>query len=197
MGYQTRSELAFNFFNFCFSIRDDFGFFIRNHKVVNTNRRTGLSSKLEAGVHDLVSEYHGILQTNTTISGVNQLRDRLFLHWLVNQLVRQTFRHNTEQQRTTDGGINHFGFSNHAAVDISNRFGNTNFHLRLQMSRTGLVSTAYFFQIRQEHTFAFSVDTLTGHPVQTQYHVLRRYDDWLTVRRRQYVVGCHHQCTSF
>ena len=65
------------------------------------------------------------------------------------------------------------------------------------MGRTRLISTGHFIQIRQEHTFAFGVDAFTGHPVQTQYHVLRRNDDWLTVSRRQYVVGCHHQRAGF
>lgn len=38
---------------------------------------------------------------------------------------------------------------------------------------------------------------LTSHVIQAQYHVLGRYDDRLTVRGRQNVVGGHHQRTGF
>ena len=61
-------------------------------------------------------------------------------------------------------------------------------------------STEYavnFLQVSEYTTFTFGVDRFTRHVVQTQYNVLRRNDDWLTVGWRQNVVGRHHQRTRF
>ena len=62
---------------------------------------------------------------------------------------------------------------------------------------TTVVRAADFIEVSEHHTFTQCVYTLTGHPVQAKYNVLRRYDDWLTVRWRQYVVSGHHQGTGF
>ena len=67
----------------------------------------------------------------------------------------------------------------------------------MQRGQTGAINTLRFFRASQHHAFAFGVNTVTGHVVQTQYNVLRRNDDWLAVRRGQDVVGRHHQRTRF
>ena len=67
----------------------------------------------------------------------------------------------------------------------------------MQRGQTGAINTLRFFRASQHHAFAFGVNTVTGHVVQTQYNVLRRNDDWFAVRRGQDVVGRHHQRTRF
>ena len=54
-----------------------------------------------------------------------------------------------------------------------------------------------FLQVGEYATFALGVHGFAGHVVQTQYHVLRRNDDRLTVGGRQDVVGRHHQRARF
>ncbi len=67
----------------------------------------------------------------------------------------------------------------------------------MQRGQACAINTLSFFRASQHHAFAFGVNTVTGHVVQTQYNVLRRNDDWLAVRWRQDVVGRHHQRTRF
>ena len=76
-------------------------------------------------------------------------------------------------------------------------FGNTNLNASVQRCEASAINTLSFFRAGQHHAFAFGVNTVTGHIVQTQYNVLRRNDDWFAVRRRQNVVGRHHQRTRF
>ncbi len=44
----------------------------------------------------------------------------------------------------------------------------------MQRSQTRAIQTFCFFRASQHHAFAFGVNTVTGHVVQTQYNVLRR-----------------------
>ena len=67
----------------------------------------------------------------------------------------------------------------------------------MQRGQASAINTLSFFRASQHHAFAFGVNTVTGHVVQTQYNVLRRNDDRFAVRRRQDVVGRHHQRTRF
>ena len=67
----------------------------------------------------------------------------------------------------------------------------------MQRGQASAINTLSFFRASQHHAFAFGVNTVTGHIVQTQYNVLRRNDDRFTVRWRQDVVGRHHQRTRF
>jgi len=67
----------------------------------------------------------------------------------------------------------------------------------MQRGQASAINTLSFFRASQHHAFAFGVNTVTGHVVQTQYNVLRRNDDRFTVRWRQDVVGRHHQRTRF
>ena len=60
-----------------------------------------------------------------------------------------------------------------------------------------MVGTVYFFNIGKQAAFAQAVDFVAGHVIQTQYDVLRRYDNRLAVGRRQYVVRSQHQGTGF
>src|SRR5690606_21864722 len=195
--HQTGRKLAFNFFYFSVCVSNDFCLGIRNHEVVHTDRRTRAGGVTETGVHHLVGEANGVLQAHTAVRGLDHVGNRLLLHRAVYQFKRQSTRYDAEQQRPGNSGIHRFGFSGFVALLIHQGFGDTHFDLGLQVRRTGLISTFHFVQVGKQHAFALGVDTLTGHPIQTQYHVLRRYDDRITVGRRQYVVGCHHQRAGF
>src|SRR5476651_2027305 len=197
LSYQAGGVLALDFFHFIGSSTDDLSFFIRDNEVVNTDGNAGNSRVSKTGVHQLVSEDHGLFQTNHAVALVDQLGDRLFLHWQVDDVVRQTFWHNLIQQRTADSGVDDTGVGHAAAVTVVDGFVDPHFDLGVQCGFAGTEHTVNFLQVSEYTTFALGVDRFTGHVVQTQYNVLRRNDDWLTVGGRQDVVGRHHQRTRF
>ena len=197
-GYQARGELVFDLFDFCFSGINDLGLGIGDNEVVNTDRGTGPGRQTEAGVHQLVSEDNRGLEARTTIHLVDQAGDRLLLHRLIDQRERYAFRQNAEQQRTTDGGVVKTAVLGAlASLFVDVHFVQT--HLDAGMQRHGLCAEGalYLIEVGEHHAFTLGVDLFTGHVVQTQNNVLRRYDDRLAVGRRQHVVGRHHQRTGF
>ena len=197
LGYQAGGVLTFDFFHFIGCSRDDARFFIRDNEVVNTdgNARNGRVSK--TCVHQLVGEDHSLFQTNHAVALVDQFGDRFFLHRQVDDVVRQTFWHNLEQQRTADSGVDDTGVAHAAAIAVIDGFADANLNLGMQCGFASTEYTVNFLQVSEHTTFAFGVDRFTRHVVQTQYNVLRRNDDWLTVGWRQNVVGRHHQRTRF
>ncbi|VVN45648.1 hypothetical protein PS624_05759 [Pseudomonas fluorescens] len=197
LGYQAGGILALDLFHFVGGCTDDAGFLVRDNEVVNTDGNAGDGRVSETGVHQLVSEDHGLFQTNHAVALVDQLGDRFFLHRQVDDVVRQTFWHNLEQQRTADSGVDDTGTAHAVAITVVDGFVDTNLDLGVQCGFAGTEHTVNFLQIREHTTFAFGVDRFTSHVVQTQYNVLRRNDDWLTVGWRQNVVGRHHQRTRF
>ncbi|CSB28399.1 Uncharacterised protein [Vibrio cholerae] len=84
------------------------------------------------------------------------------------------------QHGTANGRVNHLGFSGQLTVFMLDGFGNTYFNASVQLSSLSTVRLLSLSRTSQVHTFAFRIDLFTGHVVQTQYHVLRRYDDWIT-----------------
>src|SRR5471032_1526996 len=65
LGYQAGGVLAFDLFHFIGGSTDDAGFFIRDNEVVNTDGNAGNGRIGKTGVHQLVSEDHGLFQTTT------------------------------------------------------------------------------------------------------------------------------------
>ena len=197
LGYQAGGVLALDLFHFVGSSTDDAGFLVRDNEVVNTDGNTRDGRVGKTGVHQLVSEDHGLFQTNHAIALVDQLGDRLFLHWLVDHVVRQTWWNNLEQQRTSDSGVDDTGILDAATITIVNGFVDTNLDLGMQCSLASAEHAVDFLQVGKYTTLTLGIDGFTGHVVQTQYNVLRRNDDWLTVGWRQNVVGRHHQRARF
>src|SRR5690606_21187631 len=99
--------------------------------------------------------------------------------------------------RTADGGVDDAGVLDHRTITLFHGFVDTNLDFRVQGSFAGAEYPVDFLQVGEHATFALGVDGFTGHVVQTQYNVLRRNDDWLTVGWRQDVVGRHHQRARF
>ena len=68
---------------------------------------------------------------------------------------------------------------------------------RMQVDTTTAVGTLHLFGVSERHTLTLGVNAITGHVVEAQDHVLRGHNDGVTRRRRQDVVGRHHERTSF
>src|SRR5690606_37598421 len=90
LGYQAGGVLRFDLLHFLGSGIDDARLLVRNDEVVHADRHTGDGRVGETGIHQLVSEDHGVLQTHSAVALVDQLGDRLLLHRLVDHVVRQT-----------------------------------------------------------------------------------------------------------
>ncbi|MNQ60106.1 hypothetical protein D3C85_743750 [compost metagenome] len=146
----------------------------------------------------MVGEDHGVLETDHTVRVVDQLGDRLLLHRLVDHVERQPGRHNLEQQRAADGGVDDAGvLGDDAAVAVLHHLVDAHLDLGVQGHFAGAEHAVDFLQVGEHAAFALGVDRFAGHVVQTQYHVLRRHDDRLAVGRGQDVVGRHHQRARF
>ena len=55
----------------------------------------------------------------------------------------------------------------------------------------------HFFHVGEQAAFAFAVDFVAGHVVETQYNILRRHDNRLAVGGREHVIGGQHQGAGF
>lgn len=120
-----------------------------------------------------------------------------FLHRLVDDVERHPFRHDLEQQRAADGGVDDAGVLGDAAVTILDGLVDAHFDPGVQRGFTGAEHAVDFLQVGEHAPFALGIDGFTGHVVQTQNHVLRRDDDRLAVGWREDVVGRHHQRARF
>ena len=138
-----------------------------------------------------------MLQANRSVALVDDFRYRLFNHCTVNQIVRQTLRHNIPQQSTSDGCFNNTRSSLSRFAVLDDLFVDTHLYARLEVNGTTGIGTRHFFRVSKDHTFAFRINALTGHVVQAQYDILRRNNDGVTRCWRQNVVCRHHQSTRF
>ena len=69
--------------------------------------------------------------------------------------------------------------------------------LGVQLDDAVVVRAMDFGDVRERHALALHVLERARHVVQAEHDVLRRHDDRLAVRRRQDVVGRHHQRARF
>ena len=195
--YQTLGKLTLDLTHFVIRFINNLGLLWWDNEIVNTDRGTGNSRIAEAHVHQLVSKDNGFFKTNITVSRVQQMRDRLFLHGLINHGEWQTLRHNFPQQNTTNSGLGTESPLLKLTFIVLQPFGDTHLYLGVQIGSTGAVSTQSFADVLEHHAFTLGIYTLTGDVIQTQYHILGRYDNWFAVRWCQNIVGRHHQGTSF
>ncbi|CRR36469.1 hypothetical protein PAERUG_P54_1_London_24_VIM_2_04_13_02269 [Pseudomonas aeruginosa] len=197
LGYQAGGVLALDLLHFVGGGVDDPRLLVRDDEVVDADGHAGNGRVGETGVHQLVGEDDGVLQTHHAIAVVDQLGDRLLLHRLVDHVERQPGRNDLEQQRAADGGVDDTGIGGQLAVFTLDLFVDAHFHASVQGRLAAAVGAVDFLQVGEGHALALRVDRFTGHVVQTHYHVLRRNDDRLAVGGRQDVVGGHHQRARF
>src|SRR5690606_3483925 len=197
LRHQTGGILVLDLFNFRIRLRDDRGLFLRNDEVIDADGRAGTGRVLVTGVHQLVSEDHGLFQTDITITGVENAGDLFLGHLLVDHRERQPLRDDVEQQHTADSGFHHLAGLNLLTFTVVARAEHTRLDARLQMGVTGLVGTLHLGRIGEDHPLSLGIHTGTGHVVQPQNNVLGRHDDRFSAGGRQNVVGGHHQRTRF
>ena len=95
-GDQTRLVLLLDLDHFLLGLFQDRLLLGRDDHVIDADRDAGAGGEAEAGVHQLIGEHHGVLQTQAAVAGVDQARDVLLGQLGVGQRERQTFRHDFE-----------------------------------------------------------------------------------------------------
>ena len=160
-------KLPLDFTYFVVRFIDELSLFRWNNEVVNTDRGTRDSRIAKAHVHQLVSEDNGFLQTNITVGGVQQTRDCLFLHGLIDHREWQPLGHDFPQQYTTNGGLGTESTRLQFTFFVLQPLGDTHLYLGMQISSTCAIGSQGFTDILEPHTFTLGVDTLTGDVVKT------------------------------
>ena len=180
VGNQAIGVLRLDFLQHLLRVVQELGLFLRDHHVLDADRDAGLGGVLEAEVLEPVGEDDRRLAAGFLEGGVDQLAEFLLLHHAVDLGERNLGRHDLLEQDTPDRGLD--GVPVHAHRDLG-----------LQLDHVLVVGDAHFLRAAELLAFALGAGPSTGHGVQTQHDVLRRADDRPAVRRRQDVVGGHHQ----
>ena len=172
-----------------------FGFFFRNDHVVLAERNTGLERIFEAKRHDGVCEENRVFLTRVTVDLIDNVADFLLGKKAVNGLERHTVAlwQRFCKQHTARCGVE----AHHALYAIFTRLWHAGDDLGVKRYRTHFNCLMHFGHIGQHHAFAWFAAAIHREIIQTQDHILRRNDDWLTIGWRQDVVGRHHQYACF
>ncbi|MBS1224225.1 MAG: hypothetical protein H6R24_903 [Proteobacteria bacterium] len=197
LGDQAVGVLVVDFLDFLFGLLQQFGLPGRNLEVLETNRGTGTSGVVEAGVHQLVGEDHGVLQPQPPVAFVDQAGDRLLGQHLVDQRERQILGQNLGQQRPTDRGLDPLQYPADLAVLVGFLARQTRLDAGVQFHLPAFVGAVNFLDVGERHALAAGVDPLAGQVVETEHHVQRRDEDLFAVGRAEDVVGGHHQRAGF
>ena len=151
----------------------------------------------KAHIHQLVSKDHGLFQTDVSITGIDEARDRFFVHNLVDAFERQGLWHDVIEQGSTDCGIGQRGFFDNRTIFLNFVLFDANLHPGMYIYLATMVRTMYLVAVCKDHPLALGVHPLAGHVVDAEHDVLRRHDDRLPARWRENIVGRHHERPRF
>ena len=92
LGNETRGILLLNLFHLSLGFGQNAFLGLRNNQIVDTDRNAGDRCKTKAGVHQAISEYDGFLQTEQSITSVDDVRNRFLGHRTIDQVEAQAIR---------------------------------------------------------------------------------------------------------
>ncbi len=170
---------------------------------------TGPRRVLVAQRAESVRQEDGRLVLVLAVAGVDQLRERLLVERLVDELERKPLGENFRDEAATHGGVHHdalamFGID-HANPDarVQRDFavvvGHPHFVEGTRTRREGTLRSLPGLRDRERSLTVAALRelALTRRVVETENDVLRRVDDGLAVRRREDVVRAHHEHAGF
>ena len=102
---QTGGVLVFDLFYLGLCRSQDLRLLRRDDHVVDTDGDARTSCLAEPEVHQLVGKNHRVFEAKSTIAGIDQARDGLLGHRLVDQVERQPLGHDVPHQRTAYRGV--------------------------------------------------------------------------------------------
>ena len=109
VGDQSGSVLLLDLLHLALRGPQDLALALRNNHVVHADGDAGAGRIVEAGVHQLVGEHHGLLETDGAVARVDGRGDGLLGHVLVDRVEGQSLRQDLGQERAPHGRIDHAG----------------------------------------------------------------------------------------
>ena len=91
----------------------------------------------------------------------------------------------------------HTGNGFELTIVLLDDLSDTNLNPGLKTNLATSVSPANFSNISEYHSLTNIVNSFPRHPIDTQHDILRGNNDRFTIRRKQNVIGRHHQRSRF
>ena len=150
VGDETRGVLLLDLLHLVLGRAEDLLLLLGDDHVVDADRHAGTGRVVEARVHELVGEDHGLLQTERAVAGVDHARDRLLGHVLVDQVEGQALRQDLEQQRAADRGVDDAPALDERALGVTHVLEDAHAAARLEPGDAGLVGAVHFRHVGEE-----------------------------------------------
>ena len=172
--------------------------FVRNGQVGHRNSRAGYRRKPKSDVLDSINHLNGGRIAHYQVDTIDQRVDAALVQHPVDKA--SLFRQGQIEQHTTRGSLDNSCPCLPIGVPISILFPvglGQHLDFGVDIHITQLVGGLDLFQAAEHPAFTLPAVTNHGDVIYTQYHVLRRTHDWLTVGRLQEIARRHHHALSF
>ena len=137
----------------------------------------------KSGVHQLVSEDHGLFQTNLPVTRIYQIRNRALIEHLVDILEGNTVGHDVEQDGTTNRRLHYLAVFDQFIGVVPNHLPNPHFDICVKLDGAGFPGAFRFVNSAENGARTHRVRSFTRHVVEPEDNVLSRDDDGISVRR--------------
>ena len=180
VGDQTFLVLILDLLDLLGRVRQEAFLVRRDAHVVDADRHTRAGRVPIAERPKSIGQQHRRLVTHAAVALVDQLAERLLVHYLIDVLEGHVIRHDLAHQNAAGGRLDHLAVHHHAdrGVDVEN---------------AGVVRDDHLFLGGELHALALHAGALAGHVVGAEDDVLGRADDRAAGRRAEDVVRRHHQ----
>ena len=183
LGHQAGGVLGGDLLDFLLRIAEDRFLLFRDDHVICAEGNTGAGGVVEARVHELVGQNHGVLQAGAPVTLVDQRRDGPLVHVAVDQRKGHAFRQHLGEYGTPDGRLGDAAHGLQAAVLAFCHVLDADVHLGMQADGMVVIGTLGLLDIGEGHASARLVHFLAREVVQAQHDVLGRHDDRAAVGR--------------
>ena len=183
LGHETRSVLGGDLLDFLLRIAEDRFLLFRDDHVIGAEGNAGAGGVVEARVHELVGQDHGVLQAGASVTLVDQRRDGPLVHVAVDQRKGHAFRQHLGKDRPSYRCLGDAAHGLQAAVLAFYHVLDADVHLGMQADDMVVIGTLGLLDIGEGHAGAKLVHFLAREVVQAQHDVLGRHDDRAAVGR--------------
>ena len=193
LGHQARGVLGGDLLDLLLRIAEDRFLLLRDDHVIGAKGDAGAGGVVEARVHELVGQDHGVLEAGAPVALVDQRGDGALVHVAVDQRKGHAFRQHLGEDRAPDGRLGDAAHGLEAAVLAFGHVLDADLHPGMQADGVAVVGALRLLDVGEGHAGAALVDFLARQVVQAEHDVLGGHDDRAAVGRREHVVGRHDQ----
>ena len=193
VGQEAGPELLLDLLHLPFGPREDVALLLRDLHVLDPDGDPRAGRVAEPGVHELIGEDDGLLQAHLPVADVDEVRDGPLVHDPVDRLERDAGRDHVVEEASPGRRLD----QGPALAARGVRLPDPDPDAGMEPDRPGLERPVHLRGVRERGPRALRGGVLPGHVVEPQHHVLGRHDDRRPVRRREDVVGGHHQGARF